>query len=136
MTFRSYYATRLYQYLKADYDANKRNKEEWTFTCEEIRDLFQVGKKQYSRPYNLIQKTIKPALEEIGASDYAYVWDYNEHRANTRGRPLESVSFKAVFFNDTGKGMTKEWYLTKGKPMEDRLNADLAAEQAADRSEE
>lgn len=135
MTFRSYYATRLYQYLKADYDANKRNKEEWTFTCEELRDLFQVGEKQYPRNYDLVRKTIKPALEEIGACDYVYVWDYNEQRSTKRGKPIESVSFKAIFFDDTGKGMTKDWYLSKGKPVVDKLYADLAAEQSTDKNE-
>ena len=135
MTFRSYYATRLYQYLKADYDENMGNKEEWTFTCEELRDLFQVKEKQYPRNYDLVRKTIKPALEEMGASDFVHVWDYEEHRTAQRGRPLESVSFKAIFFSDTGKGMTKEWYLTKGKPVVDKLDAALATEQATGKNE-
>ena len=68
MTFRSYYATRLYQYLVADMGARWGNVEEWTFTCEQIRDIFQpyikddkgnIVKELYTRTYNLIQKTIK-----------------------------------------------------------------------------
>lgn len=98
LTFRSYYTTRLYQYLVADIGASNGYKTEWCFTCEELRELFQVGAKQYPRNFDLIRYTIKPALEELGKSDYAYVWDYQEHRARKRGRPLESVSFKAILF--------------------------------------
>lgn len=100
LTFRSYYTTRLYQYLVADVGASNYRKNEWCFTCEELRELFQVKDKQYSRTYDMVRKTIKPALEELGKSDYAYVWDYQEHRARKRGRPLESVSFKAMLFKD------------------------------------
>lgn len=126
MTFRSYYAIRLYQYVKAEFDASKRNKETWNFTVEEIRDLFQIKESQYKLTRDLIRNTIKPALEEIGASQYAYVWDYEEHRANKRGRPLESVSFKAFFFDDTGKGMTKEWFIKECKPTLDKFYEDQA----------
>ncbi len=133
MTFRSYYATRLYQYLLAETNARWGAVEEWTFTCEQIRDLFQVKEKQYSRQYNLIQKTIKPALEELGSSDFAYVWDYMEHRATTRGRPLESVSFKVIFFENKEK---KDWYLNKGKPVIDQYQAERKENHAADQSED
>lgn len=112
MTFRSYYTTRLYQYLVADTGAKYGNIHEWTFTCEELRDLFQVGEKQYKLNRNLLNFTIIPALEELGSSDYAYVWDYTEHKAKTRGNPLESVSFKAIFFKDKER---KEFYLNKSK---------------------
>ena len=100
MTFRSYYTTRLYQYLLAETNARWGAVEEWTFTLEQIRDLFQVGEKQYAQPRDLLKKTIKPALAELGASDFAYVWDYEEHKAAKRGRPLESVAFKAIFFEN------------------------------------
>lgn len=112
MTFRSYYTTRLYQYLIADTGAKYGNVHEWNFTCEQLRELFQIGEKQYKLNRDLIRYTIKPALEELGASDYAYVWDYTEHKAKTRGNPLESVSFKAIFFKDKER---KEFYLNKSK---------------------
>lgn len=112
MTFRSYYTTRLYQYLVADTGARYGNIHEWTFTCEQLRELFQVGEKQYKLNRNLLNFTIIPALEELGASDYAYVWDYTEHKAKTRGNPLESVSFKAIFFKDKER---KEFYLNNSK---------------------
>lgn len=133
MTFRSYYATRLYQYLLAETNARWGNVYEWSFTCEQLRDLFQVGEKQYSRPYNLIQKTIKPALEELGASDFAYVWDYEEHRAAKRGRPLESVSFKAIFFENKEK---KDFYINRAKPFIEQYTAAQSAAQATDQSKE
>lgn len=110
MTFRSYYTTRLYQYLVADSNAQWNRKEEWTFTCKQIRDLFQVKEKQYKLPRDLLRYTIIPALEELGNSDYAYVWDYTEHKAKKRGSPLESVSFKAIFFKDKAH---KETYIRR-----------------------
>jgi len=120
MTFRSYYATRLYQYLIADTGARWGTIEEWTFTCEQLRDLFQIGEKQYKLNRDLLRYTIKPALEELTESDFAYVWDYVEHRAAKRGRPLESVSFKAVFF-DSDELRTarekKDFFISRAKPI-------------------
>ena len=100
MTFRSYYTARLYQYLVADSNSQRITKEEWSFTCEQLRELFQVKEKQYKLPRDLLRYTIIPALEELGKSDYAYIWDYQEHRAKKRGRPLTGVSFKAILFKD------------------------------------
>ena len=135
MTFRSYYATRLYQFLLADTNARWGSIYEWTFTCDQLRDLFQpyikdgkgnIIKNLYSRPYDLIRKTIKPALEELAESDFVYVWDYQEHRAARRGKPLTGVSFKAVFFDSREK---KDFYINRAKPIVDQLIADQAAKQ-------
>jgi plasmid replication initiation protein len=112
MTFRSYYAVRLYQYLVADSGAKCDSVEEWTFTCDELRELFQIEKKEYSRNYNLIQKTIKPALTELNKSDFVYIYDYVENKAETRGNPLIGVTFKAMFFKNKEK---KERFLTHTK---------------------
>jgi len=108
LTFRSYYTTRLYQYLFAETNARWGSVGKWTFTCNQLRDLFQVGEKQYPRNYDLVKKTIKPALEELRVSDFACVWDYEEHKANKRGRPLESISFKTIFFENKEK---KDFYV-------------------------
>ena len=144
MSFRSYYATRLYQFLLADTNARWGRAEEWTFTCEQLRDLFQpyikddkgnIIKELYPRNYDLVRFTIKPALEELGASDYAYVWDYEEHRAAKRGRPLESVSFKAIFFKSKEK---KDFYLSRAKPIIEQIAVDRQADErssAADGAE-
>ena len=40
------------------------------------------------------------ALNELNNSDYVHVWDYQEHKAATRGHPIIGVSFKALFFKD------------------------------------
>ena len=128
MTFRSYYTTRLYQYLIAETNARWGAVEEWTFTCEQIRDLFQVKEKQYPRNYDLVRYTIKPALEELGSSDFAYVWDYEEHRAQKRGRPLTGVSFKAIFFETKEK---KEWYLNKAKSVIDQYQSEREEKQTS-----
>lgn len=133
MTFRSYYATRLYQYLVADTGTRWGNVEEWTFTCEQLRDLFQVGEKQYKLNRDLLRYTIKPALEELGASDFAYVWDYEEHRAAKRGRPLTGVSFKAIFFENKEK---KDFYISKAKPFIEQYNAEQSEHCDADQSED
>lgn len=134
MTFRSYYATRLYQYLLAETNARWGAVEEWTFTLEQLRDLFQVGEKQYKLPRDLLRYTIKPALEELGASDFAYVWDYEEPKNMAkRGRPLIGVKFKAIFFENKEK---KDWYLNKAKPIIDQYQAEREEKQAADQSED
>ena len=133
LTFRSYYTTRLYQYLLADTNARWGNVYEWSFTCEQLRDLFQIGEKQYAQPRDLLKKTIKPALAELNASDFAHVWDYEEHRATKRGRPLESVSFKAIFFENKEK---KDFYINRAKPFIEQYNAARSAAQAADQSKE
>ena len=133
MTFRSYYATRLYQYLVADTGTRWGNVEEWTFTCEQLRDLFQVGEKQYKLNRDLLRYTIKPALEELGASDFSYVWDYEEHRAAKRGRPLTGVSFKAIFFENKEK---KDFYINKAKPFIEQYNSEHSAASAADQNED
>lgn len=118
MTFRSYYTTRLYQYLRADTGAKWESVEEWCFTCEELRELFQVKEKQYKLPRDLIRYTIMPALEELGNSDYAYIWDYEEHRASKRGRPLTGVSFKAIFFQSKE---AKQYYINRVIPTVARI---------------
>ncbi len=142
MTFRSYYATRLYQFLLADTNSHWRCIDEWTFTCDQLRDLFQpyikdnkgnIIKELYPRNYDLIRFTIKPALEELAESDFAYVWDYQENRASKRGRPLESISFKAIFFDNKEK---KDFYINRAKPIAEQLKADRAANQAPDQSED
>lgn len=139
MTFRSYYATRLYQYLLAETNERWGSVEEWCFTCEQLRELFQVGEKQYPRNYDLVRYTIKPALDELGASNFAYVWDYEEHRTARRGRPLESVSFKAIFFDSKEK---KDFYLNRVKPLAAQYSAERSAAiatqepSAADKKEE
>lgn len=135
MTFRSYYATRLYQYLRVD--ADRAGKDEWYFTIDELRELFQpyvkddkgnIIKELYSRTYNLIQKTIKPALAELGASDYAYVWDYAEERAKKRGNPLIGVRFKILFFNSKEE---KDYYITRAKPLIEAYEREKTAGSAA-----
>lgn len=101
LTFRSYYAKRLYEYLIA-VDGAKSGVETWNFTCDELRELFQT-KDLYTRNYNLIQKTIKPAIAELNSTDYVYIYDYEEYferSTGKRGKPsLAGVRFKAQFFD-------------------------------------
>ena len=121
-SFTSYYSARLYQYIVCEIgEHTKYTKEEWTFTCEELRDFFQVEKNEYSRPHDLIKKTIKAALKELDASDFAHVWDYEELHAPGRGRPLSGVRFKAMIFKNREE---KDYYLKVQKQIIDAVYAD------------
>lgn len=132
MTFRSYYATRLYQYLLAVNGSKWNSIEEWSFSCEQLRELFQttikdpkgkVIKEQYKQNRDLLKKTIKPALAELAASDYAYVYDYieeTERIPGKRGKPaLAGVRFKAILFEDDKRRTAAEkkaFFIEKTKP--------------------
>lgn len=147
MTFRSYHTTRLYQYIKAESGAKWGNVSEWVFSCEQLRDLFQVAEKdkdgnykKYKLNRNLINKTIKPALAELGASDFAYVYDYEEDTAHVpgkRGKPsLAGVRFKVIFF-DTDEHRTarekKDFFLAKSKAFIEKYNGSTMTEFSADK---
>lgn len=117
--FDSYYTVRLYQLIACEIGEHPRSpKEEWFFTCEDIRDFFQIEKNEYSRPHDLLKRTIKPALKELNESDFAYTWDYQEIRGAGKGRPLAGVKFKAMIFNNREE---KEKYLNVYKPKLEQL---------------
>lgn len=113
MSFRSYYASRLYQYCLAESGKSKSGKEEWSFTCDELRELFQTYEKDndgnitkvlYQQNRDLLLRTIIPALAELHSSDFAFVFDYSElrqHKPGQRGQAsVFGVSFKLMFFKD------------------------------------
>lgn len=115
--FKSYYAARLYQLIVCEIGEHPKSiKEEWTFTCEEIRDFFQVEKNEYARPHDLIKKTIKAALIELDESDYVRVWNYKELRGPGKGCPLAGVKFNAMIFKD---GTEKAWHMDRFAPQKD-----------------
>lgn len=100
-TFNSYYATRLYQLIVCETrESPNKPKEEWEFTCEQLREFFQIGEKQYKLPRNLLNYTIIPAIKELNNSPYAHIWDYEELHAKGRGRALIGVRFKAQVFKN------------------------------------
>jgi hypothetical protein len=110
LTFRSYYSTRLYQLLKCDVGEN--HKSEWSFTCESLRDFFQTGKK-YKTNWNLLEKTIKPAINELNTSPYVHIWGYTEPKARSKGAPLTGVKFHAKLFDTQEE---KERFVESLKP--------------------
>jgi plasmid replication initiation protein len=118
-SFNSYYASRLYQLIVCERGEHLSPKEEWELSCDEIREFFQIGAKEYSRNYNLIQKTIVPAIEEISKTDFAYIWDYEEIHGTGRGRPLLGVRFKATTFKTKEE---KDWYFNRCIPVLDDYN--------------
>ena len=97
LSFRSYYAVRLYQLFVCSYGESSRT--EYTFTMDELRDFFQTGDK-YKQNRDLIKKTIKPALDELNASDYCIISDYSEKRLRSKGSPIESISFSVIMCKD------------------------------------
>ena len=113
--FNSYYTMRLYQLIICEQGEHpNKPKDEWTFTCDELREFFQVEKGKYTLPRDLLKKTIMVAIDELNKSDYAYIWDYEELRGNGRGSPLAGVRFKATTFD---KRQTKDWYLERCVPI-------------------
>lgn len=111
MSFRSYYTMRLYQYLLSEY--KQYGKDEWSFSCEELRELFQtyvkdeignILKERYVLNRDLLRYTIIPALSELHRSDFAFIYNYKElteRKAGSRGRPsIAGVRFGVIFFED------------------------------------
>lgn len=115
LSFKSYYATRLYQVLWCDYKAQNEGKEDWIYTCDELRELFQVKDKQYKLNRDLIRYTIIPAINELNKSEYVYIWEYKENKARTKGNPLQGVQFKALFFDNKRE---KEFFIANLDRME------------------
>ncbi len=114
-TFNSYYATRLYQLIVCEQTENSYNsKDEWKFTIDELRVFFQIGEKEYLRAYNLVNKTIKPAIKELNDSPYVHIWDYEELHSTSRGRALTGVKFKAITFKNQEQ---KDHYFEHNLPL-------------------
>lgn len=119
-TFNSYYTSRLYQLIVCERGERPNNpKEEWEFTCDELREFFQIKPKEYKLNRNLLNFTIKSAIEELNNSAYAYIWDYEELHASGRGRPLIGVRFKATTFENKEE---KDWFFERCLPMLEELN--------------
>lgn len=122
--FKSYYAIRLYQLIVCEIGEHpNKPKEEWYFTCAELREFFQVEKDEYARPRDLINRTIKAAIKEINDSDFAHIWDYEETHGPGKGSPLAGVRFKAIIFKDREE---KNWYLERCVPVIESYNAEKA----------
>lgn len=120
-TFSSYYATRLYQLIVCEHNENpNRPKEEWEFTCEQIREFFQIEAKKYKNTRDLLLYTIQAAINELNNSPYAYIWDYEELHAKGRGRALIGVKFKAKIFRNQEE---KDWYFNRALPLINEINA-------------
>ena len=111
MSFRGYYTRRLYEYCKSE--QGQFGKDEWTFSCDELRKLFQttetdkkgkVIEERYKLNRDLLRNTIIPSLTELHSSDFVYVYDYVELRQRKPGQrgqaSVSGVSFKMMFFKD------------------------------------
>ena len=121
--FKSYYTARLYQLIVCEIGEHPRvGKEEWSFTCDELREFFQIEKNTYVRTSDLIRRTIRPALNELQESDFAYIWDYEEIRERAKGCPLSGVKFKAMVFKNREE---KDIFL-KNKPRIDIIVDEIA----------
>lgn len=96
LTFKSYYASRIYQLLVCD----MMGKEEFekTLTIEELRDFLQIDEKKFSRPFDLIKNTIAIAKEEINepASNSCIIMDYRVNKQRRKGSPIQSITLTAL----------------------------------------
>ena len=99
LSFTSYYTVRLYQLLVCNWGEHEQ--EEYYLSCEEIRDFFQVDETKYKQNTDLIKKTIKVAVDELNASDYCIISDYEEVKAATRGTPIQGVRFTVILCRDS-----------------------------------
>lgn len=108
-SFKSYYAARLYQLIVCERNENPHKpKNEWEFSCDQIREYFQLESNEYPRTYDLINKMFKPALMELCESDYCIIWDIEDVRDAGRGRPLAGIRFHA---NVTADRQQKDFFL-------------------------
>lgn len=105
ISFKTYYALRMYQIIVCEF--GEKGKEEFYFSCDEIRTLFEIPKTRYKLNADLIRRTIKPALDELNSSEHCCIYDYQEIKATTKGNPLLGVKFGAIIFK---KG-TKETFM-------------------------
>lgn len=130
LSFKSYYAIRLYQLIKCNWGEREQSK--YNLSIDELRDFFQTGDK-YKLNRDLIKKTIKPALDELNESDYCVVLNYEEHHSCTKGSPIESVSFEVRLFDDLKQkkaylkstSVIKDLY-TKATPLGRKLLLDIS----------
>ena len=99
LTFKSYYAFRLYQLIVCECGEKKSKEAEFNLSIEDIRDFFQTGDK-YKQNRDLIKKTIKPALAELNASDYCLILDEAEIHLHTKGSPIQGIKFRAIVCDD------------------------------------
>lgn len=101
VSFKSYYTSRIYQILLCEMREKNKNNFMITFTIEEIRDLFMIEKNKYSRPFNLISKTIEVARMELIETPHAeiVITEIILNKARTRGTPIESVTISAEYRN-------------------------------------
>lgn len=101
ISFKSYYALRMYQIIVCEF--GEKEKEEFYFSCDEIRTLFEIPETKYKLNADLIRRTIKPALDELNDSEHCCIYDYQEVKATTKGNPLQGVKFGAIIFKEKGQ---------------------------------
>lgn len=89
--FKTYYALRLYQLLLSEYGQSKKTKFE--LTVEEIRNFYGIKDGMYTRPYDLIKKTVNSAVTELNGTDLCTIKDYKIIHSIGKGNPLTAVSF-------------------------------------------
>lgn len=107
-SFKSVYTSQIYMLIVCESKANPyKPKNEWYFSCEDIRSMFDIKKSKYKKSSDLIKNTVQVAYNELKQSPFVRISNYQEHKSTTRGRPLEGVSFKAIVMD---KEKQKEWF--------------------------
>ena len=137
---RNFYAKRLYMYLLADKgESYRQEKDEWFFTVNQIREMYRLDETKkkkgeevyvkYPRDYDLIKRTIVPALDELNSSDYAVITDRQVLQSTKKGNPITGVSFKAKFFRSKEE---KDEYLHPERKNQTEGQLSLADPRAAE----
>ena len=138
-SFKSYYSARLYQLIVCEQGENPYNsKEEWEFSCEYIREFFQLDKTEYPRAYDLINKILKPALTELRESDFCTIWDFENIYDSGRGKPIIGAKFKALSFKDKAEKdrFDKHWNLPFIKEKETKPRSTKTKKKQPDNDED
>lgn len=91
LQFKSYYALRLYQLLLMEY--GQSNKTKFEMSIDEMRNFFGIAEGTYSRPINLVNRTIKKSIDELNATDLCTIKNYELVHSASKGCPLVAVRF-------------------------------------------
>lgn len=90
VNFKSQYSIRLYELLKMDAYKAKQGLIEKTVMLKELREMFGIGKKEYSAFDNLRRRVIEPAVHEISEQTDLGIQEISYIRA---GRKVTGLTF-------------------------------------------
>ena len=111
LSFNSKYSSRLYLFLKSDYDKQKQHKHNVfvVYGIEELVKGFELAK-SYSQRYSVFkEKFLQKSLEEINSNTDLYI----EYKELKTGRKITSIEFCISEKEKTQEQLRKEIHTTK-----------------------